>query len=107
VEGTIPDIADSSHRRHTSPATAALWGHAAAHGFTEPGDPLSGNQRGGIQVAAHPQSQLWSHRSGYSKSKRVELNLAVSLEPDGRADEFRLVVPGSTSNDAKACIGAL
>ena len=53
-----------------------------------------------------PAAALWPHRPGHSESKRVELNLSVTLEPDGRADELRLVVPGSASNDAKACIGA-
>src|SRR5262249_42565827 len=49
----------------------------------------------------------WSHRPGHSESKRVELNLAVAFEPGGRAEEFGLVVPGSSSNDPVGCVTAL
>ena len=50
---------------------------------------------------------LWSHRPCHSEPKSVELNLAVTLEPDGRANEFCLVVPGSASNDPIGWIAAL
>src|ERR1700704_5285190 len=50
---------------------------------------------------------LWSHRPGHPESKCVELNLPVTFEPDGRAEEFGLVVPGSSSNDSIGCVTAL
>jgi hypothetical protein len=49
---------------------------------------------------------LRSYVPGHSESKRVEPNFAVPLEPDSRADEFGLVVPGSAANDAKIGITA-
>src|SRR5262249_45251427 len=47
---------------------------------------------------------LWSHRPGHSESKCVELNLPVTFKPDGRAEEFGLVVPRSSSNDPVGCV---
>jgi len=51
-----------------------------------------------------PAVALWPHRPGHSESKRVELNLSVTLEPDGRADVLRLVVPGSARTTRKLAL---
>jgi hypothetical protein len=46
------------------------------------------------------------NRSSYPEAERVELDIGMAPEADGRADELALVAPGTAADDTKAWIPA-
>src|SRR5262249_2845616 len=99
----VTDLRNRFPRRKSSLIGKSFVPHGERRSAQSP------NQRATVStmLAYRWLAALWSHRPGHSESNRIELNLVVPLEPDRRADKFRLVMPGPSSNDAKARIRAL
>ena len=47
------------------------------------------------------------YRSCYPEAKRVEPDIGIALEADGRTDELALVAPGTAADNAEVRIAAL